>query len=387
MEETSMKKMQQLIAYSLTAILFVAVGFVLATVFLPQNIVNAIGEDVSPQVGENFSLSEQELVYENIYNTVAPSVVSITIQARPDSNSAWAPISSGSGFVIDEQGHIVTNYHVIAPSENVEQALGEGAEGRISISMFDGTITRAEIIGRAPQSDLAVIRVDVSSDRLFPVTFGDSEALREGQFVFAIGNPFSNDWTLTSGIVSALNRSIPGLDIFNIGGVIQTDAAINPGNSGGPLVNLAGQVVGVNSQINSETRSNSGVAFAIPSNLVVKVAPILIRDGEIQHSYLGISSRPVDLSLIEDYNLPNNIQGVPVNAVQRNGPAGEAGLLSIDADSVDIITAINDVPIADFNEMIAYLSIHTNPSDVAVLTVYRDGEIVEISVTLGERPN
>lgn len=381
-----MKKLQQVIIYSLTTMLFVASGFILAIIFVPQNTASAIGEETAPQVGEIFSLSEQEHIYENIYNTVAPSVVSITIQARRNPDTAWQGISSGSGFVIDEEGHIVTNYHVIAPSENVEQFLGEDAEGRISVSMFDGTITRAEIIGRAPQSDLAVIRIDVSADRLHPVTFGDSETLHQGQFVFAIGNPFSNDWTLTSGIVSALNRSIPGLDIFNIGGVIQTDAAINPGNSGGPLVTLAGQVVGVNSQINTETGTNSGVGFAIPSNLVVKVAPILIRDGEIQHSYLGISSSPIDLSLIETYDLPNNLQGVPIMQVQRNGPADDAGLFSIDRNSVDIIIAINGIPTPDFDEMIAYLSIHTNPGDSATLTIYRDGDIIELPVILIARP-
>lgn len=381
-----MKKLQQLIIYSLTATLFVTIGFILAILVIPQNTANAIGEEAVPQVGENLSLSEQERIYQNIYNSVAPSVVSITIEARRTPETVWQAVSTGSGFVIDEDGHIVTNYHVVATSENIEQHLGEDAEGRISISMFDGTIARAEIIGRAPQSDLAVIRVDVSPERLHPVTFGDSETLHQGQFVFAIGNPFSNDWTLTSGIVSALNRSIPGLDIFNIGGVIQTDAAINPGNSGGPLVNLAGEVVGVNSQINSETGTNTGIGFAIPSNLVAKIAPILIRDGEIQHSYLGISSSSIDLSMIEAYDLPNNIQGVPVIQVQRNGPAGDAGLRSISRNSVDIIIAINDLPIADFDEMIAYLSIHTNPGDTATLTIYRDGDIVELPVTLVARP-
>jgi 2-alkenal reductase len=381
-----MKKLQQLIVYSLTATFFVAMGFVLALSFVPHDTVSAIGEDTAPLVRDNASLNEQELIYENIYKTVAPSVVSIAIYARRNQSSAWLPVSGGSGFVIDKDGHIVTNYHVVADSENLEQTLGAGVEGRISVSMFDGTIASAEIIGRDPQSDLAVVRVDVASERLHPVTFGDSEALHEGQFVFAIGNPFFNDWTLTSGIVSALNRSIQGLDVFNIGGVIQTDAAINPGNSGGPLVNLDGQVVGVNSQINSTTGTNTGIGFSIPSNLVVKVADMLIREGAIQYSYLGISSVPIDLSLIESYDLPDNIRGVPIRQIQRSGPAGEAGLQSMNRNSVDIITAIDGLPIDDFDEMIGYLGIHTNPGDTVKLTVYRGGEILEMPVTLSRRP-
>lgn len=388
-----MKKLAEGIRYSLSIIFFVAVGFVLAITFVPQNTVGAIGEEFAPQVGMSVSLSEQERIYQSIYSNVAPSVISITIHARQEEDEEnqedreWVFIGSGSGFVIDENGHILTNNHVIDPSEYIERMLGANAEVQISVTMFDGTVARAEIIGQAPQSDIAVIRVDVSFDRLHPVTFADSEALQEGQFVFALGNPYASNWSLSGGIVSALNRSLPVLDVFNIGGLIQTDAAINPGNSGGPLVNLAGQVVGVNSYGKSRSGGNDGVGFAIPSNLVIKIAPILIRDGEIHHSYLGISILPIDLSLIEEHDLPNNIHGVPINRVQRNGPAMEAGLHNVDVDSLDIITAINDLPIANFDELVAYLNIYTNPGDIVILTVYRNGEIVEIPVTLTERPS
>lgn len=204
-----MKNFRQLTLYSLAALFFVAVGFVLAMSFVPQNSVSAIGEGTSPATTGGIPLTEQEKIYEKIYDMVAPSVVSIVIETRRNEDTFWTPVGSGSGFVIDEQGHIVTNYHVIASSDDVNQNSEETVEGRISVSLFDGTIVAAEVIGRDPQSDLAVIQVDVSPNSLHPIAFGDSEALHEGQFVFAIGNPFSNDWTLTSGIVSALNRSIP----------------------------------------------------------------------------------------------------------------------------------------------------------------------------------
>jgi 2-alkenal reductase len=381
-----MRKIRQVLLYSLIASLFLAMGFVLAINFVPQHTVSAIGEETpSPNI-ESVSLSEQERIFEHIYDTVAPSVVSIVIEGRRNSEDVWKRLSSGSGFVIDTDGHIVSNYHVIANTDDITQLLGPNAEGRISASLFDGTIVEADVIGRDPQSDLAVIHVNVAPERLHPITFGDSEALHEGQFVFAIGNPFSNDWTLTSGIISALNRSIPGLDIFSIGGVIQTDAAINPGNSGGPLVTLAAQVVGVNSQINTDTGVNTGVGFAIPSNLVVKVADMLIREGEMHYSYLGIDSDPIDLSFIESYDLPNNIRGVPITKIQRNGAAATAGLRAMSENSLDIITAVDGIPTANFDEMIAYLSIHTSPGDTVILTVYRNGEILELSLTLTDRP-
>ena len=223
-----------------------------------------------------------------------------------------------------------------------------------------------------------------------PVTFANSDTLEVGQMVLAIGNPFRQDWTLTSGIISALNRTIPGLDVFSIGGVIQTDAAINPGNSGGPLLNVRGEVIGVNSQILTGGRAdpaNSGVGFAIPSNLVMRVIPELIEKGRVDYSYLGINSEPeITLDLIEAYNLPNNIRGVIVSRVRSDGPAADSGLRSATADSVDVITAIDGVPVTGFNALIQYLSINTRPGDTVTLTVLRDGRYIDIPVTLGARP-
>ncbi|NJR12667.1 trypsin-like serine protease, partial [bacterium] len=229
-------------------------------------------------------IAEMERTYSDLYNRSAPGVVSII--AVMDENQF--DNATGSGFVMDLEGHIATNFHVVEDATRVE------------VNMYDGTRVRAEVIGTDPDSDVAVLKVDVGADRLRPLAFADSDALTVGQVVLAIGNPFSKDWTLTSGIISALNRSILGLNRYRIGGVIQTDAAINPGNSGGPLLNLKGEVIGINSQIEGGLRQNAGVGFAIPSNLVKRIAQELISEGRVQYSFLGIDSRELNLDIIED---------------------------------------------------------------------------------------
>lgn len=320
-------------------------------------------------------LNETERVYSEIYNRVAPGVVSITTAQRASSDSdAFFNASTGSGFVLDTQGHIITNFHVV-----------EGAD-RLEIRFFDGTISRAEIVGTDPDSDIAVIQVDLPADRLRPVPLADSDQLFVGQSVLAIGNPFDNNWTLTTGIVSALNRRIVGLGSYAIGGVIQTDAAINPGNSGGPLLNLSGEVIGVNSQIESTSRFNSGVGFAAPSNLVSRVAHQLIDEGRVRYSYIGITNREIDLELIESYNLPNNIQGVAVRQALDGAPAASSGIRTIGSESIDIITAINGHPMRDFDQMVGWLAINTEPGETVDLTVYRAGQVMTVPVRLSERP-
>jgi S1-C subfamily serine protease len=372
-----MKSIRQSLSLVMLAIIFLSLGMVLTLMLLPQfsgRVASAIDDIPAPQIATSDILSEQERVFNEVYSIVSRSVVSITIAVQPDANTAFEPISGGSGFVVDTQGHIVTNYHVIA------------GDGRIEVAMYDGTIALAEVVGEDPSSDIAVIRVqNVPADRLHPVSFGNSNDLQVGQTVLALGNPFQNDWTLTTGIISALNRRIFGLNRNSIGGVIQTDAAINPGNSGGPLLNLNGEVIGVNSQINSETRSNSGIGFAVPSNLVRKVATSLIETGAIQYSFIGIRYYDITLDLILQYNLPNNIRGVAIDEVLPNTPAATAGLQSDSATSIDIVTAINGLPVSDFDEMIGYLAINTNPGDTVTLTVYRNGQILELPVTLTSR--
>lgn len=384
-----MKTLKQTAIWGISSALFVALGFAMALFALPTlqgTIADAIDDTGAPIIAASDILLEQERVNTAIYDTVAPSVVSLTIQGRQSADEPWVPLSTGSGFVVDNDGHIVTNHHVIEPARLIEQIIGSGAESRIEVSMFDGTLTAAEIIGTDPDSDIAVIRVNVPQDRLNPVTFADSDLLDEGQIVFALGNPFSNDWTLTYGIVSALNRSIPGLEDFSTGGVIQTDAPVNPGNSGGPLVNITGQVIGVNSQINSTSGSNSGIAFAVPSNLVVRVANSIIETGDVSYSYLGVTSGSLNLSIVEAYNLPNNLRGAPIERVLPNTPASRAGLQSATQTSIDVIVAVDGEPIEDFDEMIGYLGINTEPGDTVTLTVYRNGQVLDLPVTLAPRP-
>lgn len=371
---------------------------ILLTIFLlplfqpkQQSALPLVAPTPLPDVVVPVSLSEQESILGQLYETAAPSVVSISYGLRFEGDFIFTPISSGSGFIIDDEGYIVTNTHVLQLPDDISQFIEEEdievSETRVEVRMFDGTITEAEIIGIDLDSDIAVIQVDVAPEILRPIDFADSTRLRVGQTVLAIGNPFSNDWTMTSGIISALNRSIPGLEGFSIGGVIQTDTAINPGNSGGPLINLDGDVIGVNSQINTESGTNSGIGFAVPSNLVSKVVDSLILNGEVEYSFIGIQSRPVDLDLINAFSLPNNLRGVAVLSTFEDTPANDAGVLPLSGQSVDVITAIDGVPIGDFDELLGFLAINTVPGDTIMLTVYRRGEYLELPLTLTSRPS
>ena len=335
---------------------------------------------------------QSDKVYSDIYTQVSPSVVSINVVANV-SNSTADPLGqqggqisgTGTGFVIDTNGDIVTNNHVV-----------DGAT-RIEVNFFDGSIYRGQIVGVDHDSDLAVIKVDRPADQLHPVTLGDSSQLFIGENVAAIGSPFNQPWTMTTGIVSALNRTIDSLGQFRIGSVIQTDAAINPGNSGGPLVDLKGEVVGVNSQILSQSRSSSGIGFAIPSNLVKRVSQAIIQNGHVDYSYLGIQGTDVNLYYMDALNLPNNARGVVVSAVETGGPAAKAGLhnasnpKTIDGvdvpTSADIITAVNGTPVTSMDSLISYLANQTKPGDTVQMTVVRDGsQEMTIPVTLSPRP-
>lgn len=332
----------------------------------------------------------QSGLYTQVYNAVSPSVVAINVVAHSEQAGPFGQegnvLGSGSGFVIDTEGHIVTNNHVV-----------DGAT-RIEVNFLDGTLALAEIVGLDPDSDLAVLKVDLPAEKLFPVEWGNSDELVIGQPVVAIGSPFGQRWTLTSGIISAVDRTIQGLSNFSIGGVIQTDASINPGNSGGPLLDLQGRVIGVNSQIISGSGSSAGVGFAIPSNLTQKVSQALIRDGFVSYSYLGISGTDVTLSLIEALNLPNDTRGVVVADVAPGGPAARAGLHNpgsetVDIDGlevpteIDIITAVNGVPLTGMGSLITYLAKNTIPGDEVTLTVLRNGtEQIELTARLTPRP-
>jgi S1-C subfamily serine protease len=338
-------------------------------------------------------------VLTNIYNQVNLSVVNVTVlsssrNAIPDDvrppefdPDGLLPFSSGSGFVWDLEGHIVTNNHVV-----------EGAD-EVQITFSDGTVAVAEVVGTDVDSDVAVLRIDPLGYSLVPVRLGRMEDVTVGMRVAAIGNPFRLEGTLTSGIVSAIGRSIPARGNFSIPDSIQTDAAINPGNSGGPLLNEQGEVIGINAQIRSEAGTNSGVGFAIPINIVERVVPAIITDGEYQHSYMGVSGGTLSPVCAEELGVPHELRGAIVNQVLPDSPAADAGLQAGDELSEthypsicpeqrggDIILAINDQPVTKFDDVLSYLQRTTSPGDTVTLTLWRAGETIQIDLILGERP-
>jgi 2-alkenal reductase len=329
--------------------------------------VNVDRDSVSAQ-DAGVLVTDIERIFSDVYTRSSPAIVAIGI-----ADPVFGEFSGGSGFVIDTQGHIVTNYHVIDEA---------GARDRIEVNFFDGTMARAEIVGTDPDSDIALLRVDLPAERLVTLPMADSDSLVIGQMVLAIGSPFGQRWTLTSGIVSALERTIDGLGDYQIGAVIQTDAAINPGNSGGPLLNLRGEVVGVNAQIivRDGARANSGVGFAVPSNLVLRVIDELRDNGRVDYAFLGVGNiEDVNLRVIERMELPDNTRGVRIGTV--SGPALAAGLRSN-----DIITRIDDRPILGFGSLLAYLAGKTRPDQTVTITVLRNGEQLAFPVTLASRP-
>ncbi len=317
-----------------------------------------------------------------LYQQVIPGVVSIR-----------AGSSIGSGFVFDNEGHLVTNQHVVEGSSQVEVAFSSGYKAY-------GTV-----IGSDRDADVAVIKVDAPAEEIHPLPIGDSSALVVGQPVVAIGNPFGLSGTMTLGVVSGLGRTQPasqavGGGFFSTADIIQTDAAINPGNSGGPLFNLNGEVVGINQSIRTDVFSNtgnavnSGVGFSISINLVKRVVPVLIRDGKYEYPYLGVtSSSDLTLAEIEALGL-NTYTGAYVINVVPGGPADKAGIkagstpTSIQGLNAggDLIIAFDGKPVRTFDELLSYLITSKSPGDTAALTVLRDGKTLDITVTLGKRP-
>ena len=297
----------------------------------------------------------------------------------------------GSGFVWDKQGHIVTNNHVV-----------DGAE-KVTVTFADGLTLEAEVIGRDPESDLAVIKVDASKADLRPITLADSTQLRVGQFAVAIGNPFGLEGSMSFGIVSALGRSLPtsstatgmGGPSYTIPDIIQTDAPVNPGNSGGVLLDLQGNLIGVPTAIESPVRGSSGVGYAVPSIIVQKVVPELIEKGAFEHPYIGLSGGTLNTEMAKAMNLPDT-SGVLVGAVSEGSPAEKAGLqgsdkeAEIDGQQVkvggDVITAIAGQPIKDFEDLTTYLARSGKVGQQVELTVIRDGKEMNMTLTLAARP-
>ena len=341
---------------------------------------NPVSPPILPEL-TNPSENEERLVA--LYAQVIPGVVSLNTGN-----------SQGSGFVFDSNGHIITNQHVVDGASEVEVAFTSGYKAY-------GTVIGADV-----DADIAVVKVEAPTDQIYPLAIGDSSQLQVGQSVVAIGNPFGLNGTMTVGIVSGLGRTqfahaSPEGGFFSTADIIQTDAAINPGNSGGPLFNMNGEVVGVNQSIRTENVNeitgnavNSGVGFSISINLAKRVAEGLIEDGNYEYPYLGISSRD-DLTLAEIEALGlNTYTGAYVATVTEGGPADQAGirggttptsLPTVNAGG-DVITAIDGVPVNNFDQLLSYLVTNKAPGETVTLTVLRDGQTLDVPVTLGERP-
>jgi putative serine protease PepD len=292
-----------------------------------------------------------------LYKNVAPGVVDIVVNTSSGGFGDQGAQAEGSGFVVDSSGDIVTNQHVVA-----------GQNG-IKVTFQDGKTAKATVVGTDPSTDIAVIKVSVDASELHPLTFGSSAAVEVGQSVAAIGSPFGLPETLTSGIVSALNRTISAPNNFSISGAIQTDAPINHGNSGGPLLNSSGQVIGVNAQIESDSGGNDGVGFAIPSDAVKSVSDTIIAGGKVQHAYLGVTIGTASSG------------GAQVSTVKADTPAAKAGL-----KAGDIITALDGTTIATADDLTAKVSAHQS-GDKVTLTIKRSSSSLKITVTLGTRPS
>lgn len=323
---------------------------------------------------------------EAIYEQYSPGVVSLQYSTAEGSGQ-------GTGFVIDKEGHIVTNYHVASGIEQLE------------VHFSSGLKVYGEVIGSDMDSDLAVIKVDVDPDELVPLVLGDSNLVKVGQTVVAIGNPYGLSGTMTVGVVSARGRVLDSMrqtssgTYYSSGDTIQTDALINPGNSGGPLINLNGEVIGVNRAIQTAGTSitgdaiNTGIGFAISSNIVRKVVPSLIENGSYAYPYLGMTSySSMSLAMMEILELPQST-GAYVSSVVKGGPADVAGIrggtMQTSAQGVykggDLIIEVDGQPIKDFSELMSYVVVNKNPGETITFTVIRNGETLDVDVLLGKR--
>ena len=294
--------------------------------------------------------------------------------------------SLGSGFVYDVSGHIITNNHVVEDSQ------------KTTVTFLDGTSYNAQVIGTDPYTDLAVIKVDVNPSLLHPLPLGDSSILRVGDQVAAIGNPFGLSGSMTSGIVSQLGRllSTPGTASFSIPDVIQTDAAVNPGNSGGPLLNMKGQVIGINTAIQSGTGEFAGIGFAVPSNTVSKIVPILIKEGKYKHPWLGISGVDIDPDLANVLGLQDT-RGLLVVSIVKDSPAEKAGLHGStetkEIDGIkyqiggDVILSVDHKDVRKIDDILIHLQREKKVGDTIDLEILREGRVTNFKLILEERPN
>ncbi|MBM2852752.1 MAG: trypsin [Candidatus Nitrosotenuis sp.] len=325
-----------------------------------------------------------------IFKQVETSVVQITSKVSTVNQNIIIngnPLESqstrlGSGFVYDKLGHIITNNHVV-----------DGAKA-VDVRFVDGNIYSANVIGTDPFNDIAVLQIidDYSDEQLNPLTLADSSLLDVGQQVIAIGNPFGLSDTMTTGIISQMGRLLPNQGSgYSIPNVIQTDAAINPGNSGGPLLSMNGQVIGINTAIQSTTGEFSGIGFAVPSNTIKRILPSLIEKGAYAHPWLGVSGTSLVPDIAQKMGLAKNYKGVFVTTIVKDGPAAKAGIqeasynINQEIKGGDVITALDGYVVRDIDDLILYLSENKSVGDKVILQINRNGIIIELTATLQER--
>ena len=372
----------------------------------------------APLTNTTTSLITEEQTLIDLYANVNPSVVNVQIVANLDAagsgNDSTQPAPNfpeipgfpnlpdlqpfnpgpqhglGSGFVYDTDGHIITNNHVV-----------NGAD-KVTVTFSDNTEVEATVVGVDPDSDLAVIEVDIDPALLHPIPLGESDTLQVGQFVVTIGNPFGLDGSMTTGIVSGLGRQLPSGAVtpsgqaFTIPDIIQTDAAMNPGNSGGPLLNLQGELIGVNTAIATNNGTFSGIGYAVPVDTVKQVAPELIRNGRIEHPWLGISGSTLDRDIAQEMGLDPDQHGILIAEVVADSPADKSSLHGSDTTTAidgldariggDIIVGIDGQAINEFDELLTYIVNDTKVGQTVTLDVLRDGNPQEVTVTLEARP-
>ncbi|MSV33782.1 MAG: trypsin-like serine protease [Nitrosarchaeum sp.] len=334
---------------------------------------SAIGETI-PAYSKNLSLIE-------IFEKSEPGVVRVNVQRTDQANGTSGV---GSGFVFDKKGHIITNSHVIKDVK------------KVVVTFLDGRSYNAEIIGFDEFTDIGVVKVNADLSLLQPLALGDSSNLKVGEPIAAIGNPFGLSGSMTSGIVSQLGRLLPSGAGYSIPDVIQTDAAINPGNSGGPLLNMRGEIVGINTAIQSTTGEFTGVGFAVPSQTIAKIVPSLIENGKYHHPWIGISGRDIDPDLAKVLKL-NDAVGFLVITVVENSPAAKAGIHGSDetvqVEGVnypiggDIILSVDGKQVRKIDDILIHLQRAKSVGDEMILEILRDGRTTNITIALEERPN
>ena len=341
------------------------------------------GHDVTKFGDETTLSTKKSLTLVELFEKSESGVVRIDVDNINSFQEAGTTL--GSGFVFDDSGHIITNAHVIDGASN------------ITITFLDGSQYHAQMIGSDKFTDIAVIKVAEKPRYLHPLQIGDSSTLKVGEQVAAIGNPFGLSGSMTSGIVSQIGRLLPSQDTgFSIPNVIQTDAAINPGNSGGPLLNMNGQVMGINTAIQSGTGQSAGIGFAVPSNTILKVVPVLIEKGKYSHPWIGISGKDIDPELAKIRDL-DQAKGFLIITVVPGSPAEIAGLNGVTEIKIinnkeypadgDIIVSVDSKEVRKISDILIHLQEEKSIGDEMILGVLRDGELMHIILTLIERPD